>query len=147
MRKSLIFVVSGVLGAIVASIAVFVAADRVIVGGVHIAYGVGLAVLWVILVQVWLARYFQTKFASAGVALGWIVGTLVMGLGSSAGDTALPAETRSTVYIVLGAIVVSMGAMLPVFKKPRHFYPDDNEPDHNSSKKMPEANEASVVAA
>ena len=118
MRKLAIFLTGLAVGFIVAAVAVFVAADRVTFLGVKVSYGVVLAVVWILLVQAWLARFFQTKLASAGVALGWIGGTILMGLGTHAGDTALPAVTRSTVYLILGAIAVAMGSTLPVLRKP-----------------------------
>jgi hypothetical protein len=91
----------------------FVQADRVRVSGVLIPYGLVLALACALLWQLWFGRDTQDRLATVSVAVAWVVTTVKLGMGSSGGDVALPANGRVTAYLLAGAVVVTVGAILP----------------------------------
>lgn len=117
MRKFLVLAVGTVSGVAFGACGAFVQADRVIVAGVTVPYGVALAVSCVVAWQLWLAREYGMRLAAAGVALGWIVATLVLGLATSSEDVVLAANTRATAYLVIGAISVTVCAFAPPLRR------------------------------
>ena len=118
MRKLSWLVIGIAIGFVVGIAAGFVRADRVRVSGVMIDYGIALALATVLVIQLWLARRYQSRWISIGYAVGWISATVTIGATNSSGDLVLPGSALSTVYVLLGAIGVSMFAGLPPMRLP-----------------------------
>lgn len=96
----------------------FVRADRVRVAEMMIHYGIALALSGVLVIQLWLARRYQSRWIGIGYAVGWIGATLVLGAQDTSGDLVLPGSALSMVYVLLGAIGVAMFAVLPPMRPP-----------------------------
>ena len=94
----------------------FVQADRIHVAGHWIVYGVALAATTLLLTALSIARYFQSRLASLGTAIGWVAGTVVAALPTASDDMVLSSRTSTTVYALVGAVVAAMSASLPVMK-------------------------------
>lgn len=111
--------VAGVgLGAVAGVALAFVQADRMRVGSTALDYGVPLAAGTLLLAQLWLTRALQRRTAAMGVALGWLATSLLMGGADGSGDVVLPANTRAMVYLGLGAMVLTIGILVPVLGRP-----------------------------
>lgn len=119
MRKLGWFVVGIAIGFAIGIAAGFVRADRVRVSGTMIHYGIALALAGVLVIQLWLARRYQSRWISIGYAVGWISATVTLGAANSSGDLVLPGSALSTVYVLLGAIGVAMFAGLPPMRLPQ----------------------------
>ena len=96
----------------------FVRADRIQISGAMIHYGIALAIAGVLVIQLWLARRFQSRWIAVGYAVGWITSTIFIGATNGSGDLVIPGSALSTVYVLLGAIGVSMFAALPPMRLP-----------------------------
>lgn len=103
-------------GAALAVGGAFVQADRIRVGGVVVPYGVAIAVVLVLLWQLWLGRWFGQRLATVSVAVGWVVTSVGMGTGRYGNGVVLAAESRVTWYLGLGAVAVALGASLPILR-------------------------------
>lgn len=96
----------------------FVRADRIRISGVMIHYGIFLAIAGVLVIQLWLARRFQSRWIAIGYAVGWITSTILLGASNGNGDLVLPGSALTAAYVLLGAIGVSMFAALPPMRLP-----------------------------
>ena len=118
MKKLQIVVVSGLLGALVSAVSGFAHADRILIQGIRIPYGLVLSLSICILAIVWLNRQFQTRLAGTVFAVVWVLVTLRMAIESSSGDLIFTVTWYSSAYLIAGAILLSMTAVLPVMRLP-----------------------------
>ena len=122
MTKLRIALSSAAVGAFISLVAGFAHADRIVILGIRIPYGLVLALSICVLTVLWLNRQFQTRLAGTVFLVTWILVTLRMAIESENGDLIFTVTWYSTAYIIAGAIVLSMAAVLPVMRPP------DNDP-------------------
>lgn len=113
MRKFFLVVIGALAGVVVGVVAAFVRADRIRISGTMVPYGIVLALLGVVVSQLWLARRFQSRWISIGFAAGWVTITIVLGSTSGADDLVIPSNAVSAAYVLIGAVLVSMCAAMP----------------------------------
>ena len=118
MTKLRIVLLSALAGFFVSSVAGFAHADRILVAGVRIPYGLVLALSICVLTILWLNRQFQTRLAGTVFLVIWVLVTLRMAIESANKDLVLTVTWYSTSYIIAGAILLSMAAVIPAMRQP-----------------------------
>ncbi len=118
MTKLRIVLLSAVVGAFVSVVAGFAHADRIVILGISIPYGLFLALSICVLTVLWLNRQFQTRLAGTVFIVTWILVTLRMAIESTNGDLIFTVTWYSTTYIIAGAILLSTTAVLPAMRLP-----------------------------
>ena len=116
MTKLRIVLFSAVVGFLVSVIAGFAHADRIVIAGIRIPYGLFLALSICVLTILWLNRQFQTRLAGTVFLVIWVLVTLRMAIESPNGDLVLTVTWYSTAYIIAGAILLAMSAVLPAMR-------------------------------
>lgn len=121
MTKFRIVLLSAVVGTFVSVIAGFAHADRIVILGIRVPYGLVLALSICVLTSLWLNRQFQTRLAGTVFVVIWVLVTLRMAIESPTGDLIFTVTWYSTSYIIAGAILLSMTAVLPALRQPDKF--------------------------
>lgn len=116
MTKLRIVLISTVVGAVVSTIAGFAHADRVVLLGIRIPYGLFLSLGICLFTILWLNRAFQTRLAGTAFLVAWVLVTLRMAIESETGDLIFTVTWYSTAYIIAGAVLLSFVAVLPVLR-------------------------------
>jgi hypothetical protein len=127
MTKLRIVLFSAIVGAFVSIIAGFAHADRLVIAGIRIPYGLVLSLSICLLTILWLNRQFQTRLAGTVFTVSWVLITLRMAIESANGDLVFTVTWYSTSYIIAGAILLSMAAVLPAMRRPtqgQHSIPE-----------------------
>ena len=127
MTKLRIVLFSAIVGAFVSIIAGFAHADRLVIAGIRIPYGLVLSLGICLLTILWLNRQFQTRLAGTVFTVSWVLITLRMAIESANGDLVFTVTWYSTSYIIAGAILLSMAAVLPAMRLPnqgQHSIPE-----------------------
>jgi hypothetical protein len=127
MTKLRIVLFSAIVGAFVSIIAGFAHADRLVIAGIRIPYGLVLSLSICLLTILWLNRQFQTRLAGTVFTVSWVLITLRMAIESGNGDLVFTVTWYSTSYIIAGAILLSMAAVLPAMRLPnqgQHSIPE-----------------------
>ena len=127
MTKLRIVLFSAIVGAFVSIIAGFAHADRLVIAGIRIPYGFVLSLSICLLTILWLNRQFQTRLAGTVFTVSWVLITLRMAIESANGDLVFTVTWYSTSYIIAGAILLSMAAVLPAMRLPnqgQHSIPE-----------------------
>ena len=127
MTKLRIVLFSAIVGAFVSIIAGFAHADRLVIAGIRIPYGLVLSLGICLLTILWLNRQFQTRLAGTVFTVSWVLITLRMAIESVNGDLVFTVTWYSTSYIIAGAILLSMAAVLPAMRLPnqgQHSIPE-----------------------
>jgi hypothetical protein len=119
MTKLRVVLASAVVGLFVSAIAGFAHADRIVIAGIRIPYGLFLALSICVLTLLWLNRQFQTRLAGTVFLVVWVLVTLRMAIESANKDLVFTVTWYSTAYIIAGAILLSMTAVLPVMRMPQ----------------------------
>jgi len=128
MSKFRIVLISAVASSLVSAVAGFAHADRAIVAGVRIPFGLLLALSVCVVTLLWLNREFQTRLAGTVFTVVWVLVTLRMAVESANKDLVFSVTWYSTAYIIAGAILLSMTAVLPVMHLPTKPEPELSEP-------------------
>lgn len=110
------FIFGVVIGAVISAITAFSHSDRIVVSGTIIRYGFFLAMLLIVLTQLWSGRYTGSRMTTLGYALAWIAVTVWFGMGTNDNDMSLPDGGWSTAYVAVGALVVTMVASIPTLR-------------------------------
>jgi hypothetical protein len=97
-------------------IAGFAHADRIVILGIRIPYGLVLSLSICFLSILWLNRQFQTRLAGTAFLVAWVLVTLRMAIESETGDLIFTVTWYSTAYIIAGAVLLSMAAVLPAMR-------------------------------
>jgi hypothetical protein len=118
MTKLRIVLFSAIVGVIVSIIAGFAHADRIVILGIGIPYGLVLSLSICLLTILWLNRQFQTRLAGTVFTVSWVLITLRMAIESENGDLIFTVTWYSTSYIIVGAILLSMAAVIPAMRLP-----------------------------
>ncbi len=118
MTKLRIVLFSAIVGAFVSIIAGFAHADRIVILGIRIPYGLVLSLSICLLTILWLNRQFQTRLAGTVFTVIWVLITLRMAIESGNGDLVFTVTWYSTSYIIAGAVLLSMAAVLPAMRLP-----------------------------
>jgi Ca2+/Na+ antiporter len=118
MTKLRVVISSAVTSLFVSAIAGFAHADRIVIAGVRIPFGLVLALIICLLTILWLNRKFQTRLAGTVFLVIWVLVTLRMAIESTGGDLIFTVTWYSTAYIIAGAILLSMIAVLPAMRVP-----------------------------
>ena len=116
MTKLRIVLISAVVGIFVSMIAGFAHADRIVILGIRIPYGLVLSLSICFLSILWLNRQFQTRLAGTVFLVAWVLVTLRMAIESETGDLIFTVTWYSTAYIIAGAVLLSMAAVLPAMR-------------------------------
>jgi hypothetical protein len=127
MTKLRIVIFSAVIGAFVSIIAGFAHADRIVILGIRVPYGLVLSLSICLLTILWLNRQFQTRLAGTVFTVIWVLITLRMAIESGNGDLVFTVTWYSTSYIMAGAVLLSMAAVLPAMRLPdrgQHSLPE-----------------------
>jgi len=119
MTKLQVVLFSAVAGFFVSLVAGFAHADRILIQGIQIPYGLVLALSISLLTILWLNRQFQTRLAGTVFLVIWVLVTLRMAIESTNGDLVFTVTWYSTSYIVAGAVLLSMTTVLPVMRLPQ----------------------------
>jgi heme A synthase len=119
MTKLQTVLLSAVPSIFVSVIAGFAHSDRILIQGIRITYGLFLAVSICVLTILWLNRQFRTRLAGTVFLVIWVLVTLRMAIESTNGDLVFTVTWYSTSYIIAGAILLSMTAVLPVMRLPQ----------------------------
>lgn len=127
MTKLRIVLFSAVVGTFVSTIAGFAHADRIVIFGVRIPYGLFLSLSICVLTILWLNRQFQTRLAGTVFVVSWVLVTLRMAIESPTGDLVFTVTWYSTAYIIAGAILLSMAAVLPPLRLPITEIPEKSQ--------------------
>ena len=128
MTKLRIVLFSAIVGTFVSIIAGFAHADRIVILGVRIPYGLFLALSICVLTTLWLNRQFQTRLAGTVFVVSWVLVTLRMAIESPTGDLVFTVTWYSTAYIIAGAVLLSMAAVLPAMRLPETQGPETAQP-------------------
>ena len=91
----------------------FIQADRIKVGGQVIPYGAILALALIVVCQLWLARSTQSRLSAIGVAIGWVLSTVLLGKHFGSYEAIIFASTWSNIYVICGAIVIGCACTIP----------------------------------
>ena len=118
MTKLRIVLFSAIVGAFVSIIAGFAHADRIVILGIRLPYGLVLSLSICLLTILWLNRQFQTRLAGTVFTVSWVLITLRMAIESANGDLVFTVTWYSTSYIIAGAVLLSMAAVLPAMRLP-----------------------------
>jgi hypothetical protein len=118
MTKLRIVLISAVVGVFVSMIAGFAHADRIVILGIRVPYGLVLSLSICLLTILWLNRQFQTRLAGTVFTVSWVLITLRMAIKSGNGDLVFTVTWYSTSYIIAGAILLSMAAVIPAMRLP-----------------------------
>ena len=118
MTKLRIVMFSALVSVFVSVVAGFANADRIVFLGVRVPYGLVLALSICVLTILWLNRQFQTRLAGTVFLVVWVLVTLRMAIESDNGDLVFTVTWYSTSYILAGAILLSMSAVLPAMRHP-----------------------------
>ncbi len=129
MTKLRIVLFSAIVGTFVSIIAGFAHADRIVILGMRIPYGLILALSICVLTNLWLNRQFQTRLAGTVFVVSWVLVTLRMAIESPTGDLIFTVTWYSTAYIIAGAVLLSMAAVLPAMRQPETHKPEINGPE------------------
>jgi hypothetical protein len=113
MYKLRVLIGSVLVSAAISVVAGFAQANRVVIFGIKIPYGLPLALALCILSVLWLNRFFGTRFAGLIFLVIWVITTLQFAIESPGGDLVLSATWYSSAYVIVGAILVSATAVLP----------------------------------
>ena len=127
MTKLRIVLFSAFVGAFVSIIAGFAHADRIVILGIRVPYGLVLSLSICLLTILWLNRQFQTRLAGTVFTVIWVLITLRMAIESGNGDLVFTVTWYSTSYIIAGAVLLSMAAVLPAMRFPdrgQHSLPE-----------------------
>jgi hypothetical protein len=127
MTKLRIVLFSAIVGAFVSIIAGFAHADRIVILGIRVPYGLVLSLSICLLTILWLHRQFQTRLAGTVFTVIWVLITLRMAIESGNGDLVFTVTWYSTSYIIAGAVLLSMAAVLPAMRFPdrgQHSLPE-----------------------
>jgi hypothetical protein len=127
MTKLRIVLFSAFVGAFVSIIAGFAHADRIVILGIRVPYGLVLSLSICLLTILWLNRQFQTRLAGTVFTVSWVLITLRMAIESGNGDLVFTVTWYSTSYIIAGAVLLSMAAVLPAMRFPdrgQHSLPE-----------------------
>ena len=127
MTKLRVVLFSAIAGAFVSLIAGFAHADRIVILGIRVPYGLVLSLSICFLTVLWLNRQFQTRLAGTVFTVIWVLITLRMAIESENGDLIFTVTWYSTSYIIAGAILLSMAAVLPPMRLPdrdQHSLPE-----------------------
>ena len=127
MTKLRIVLFSAFVGAFVSIIAGFAHADRIVILGIRVPYGLVLSLSICLLTILWLNRQFQTRLAGTVFTVIWVLITLRMAIESGNGDLVFTVTWYSTSYIIAGAVLLSMAAVLPAMRLPdsgHHSHPE-----------------------
>ncbi len=127
MTKLRIVLFSAIVGAFVSIIAGFAHADRIVILGIRVPYGLVLSLSICLLTILWLNRQFQTRLAGTVFTVIWVLITLRMAIESGNGDLVFTVTWYSTSYIIAGAALLSMAAVLPAMRFPdrgQHSLPE-----------------------
>ena len=127
MTKLRVVLFSAIAGAFVSLIAGFAHADRIVILGIRVPYGLVLSLSICFLTVLWLNRQFQTRLAGTVFTVIWVLITLRMAIESENGDLIFTVTWYSTSYIIAGAILLSMAAVLPPMRRPdrdQHSLPE-----------------------
>ena len=116
MTKLWIVLISAAVGVFVSTIAGFAHADRIVILGIRIPYGLVLSLSICFLIILWLNRQFQTRLAGTVFLVTWVLVTLRMAIESGNGDLVFTVTWYSTAYIIAGAVLLSMAAVLPAMR-------------------------------
>lgn len=119
MTKLQIVLLSAMSSIFVSLIAGFAHADRILIQGLQMPYGLVLALSICVLTILWLNRQFRTRLAGTVFLVIWVLVTLRMAIESTSGDLVFTVTWYSTSYIIAGAILLSMTAVLPVMRLPQ----------------------------
>ena len=118
MTKLQTVLISAAAGLFVSMVAGFAHADQIAIAGIRIPYGLFLALSICILTILWLNRQFQTRLAGTLALVIWVLVTLRMAIESTSGDLIFTVTWYSSAYIIAGAILLSMTAVLPPMRQP-----------------------------
>ena len=124
MTKLRVVLFSAAAGMFVSAIAGFAHADRIVISGVRIPYGLFLALSICVLTTLWLNRQFQTRLAGTVFVVSWVLVTLRMAIESPTGDLVFTVTWYSTAYIIAGAVLLSMAAVIPAMRLPKTQVPE-----------------------
>lgn len=117
MSKFRVFMGSSLAGLAISMVAGFAQANRVVIVGINIPYGLPLALLICVFSVLWLNRFFGTRFAGLVFLVIWVITTLQLAIESPGGDLVLSATWYSSGYVIAGAVLVSATAMAPPMRK------------------------------
>ena len=131
MTKLRIVLFSAIVGTFVSIIAGFAHADRTVILGMRIPYGLILALSICVLTTLWLNRQFQTRLAGTVFVVTWVLVTLRMAIESPTGDLVFTVTWYSTTYIIAGAVLLSMAAVLPAMRLPETHKPETHKSEIN----------------
>ena len=121
------------VGAFVSVIAAFAQSAELFVQSHRIFIGIPLAILLVLLTELWLAQQLQTQLASVGVVISWATSTFVMSQATSNGDYALlKGSTSAHYYLLIGAVVLGGAATMRPLKRADHAVQTDSDSESAS---------------
>ena len=113
MSKLRVLMGSALISVTISVVAGFAQANRVVIFGIKVPYGLPLALALCILSVLWLNRFFGTRFSGLVFLVTWVITTLQLAIESPNGDLVLSATWYSSAYVIAGAILVSTTAVLP----------------------------------
>ena len=117
LRKLLWLIGGVVVGLFLGSAGAFVQADRFHVKTTTIPYGVVLSLLMFVVTGLYIAREYQSRWPVIGMALGWVLGTIMMAVESGTGDLAIAVSNRATGYLIAGSIFGGLIAAMPPMRR------------------------------
>lgn len=118
MTKLWIVLISAMVGIFVSIVAGFAHADRIVILGTRVPYGLFLSLSICLLTILWLNRQFQTRLAGTVFTVSWVLVTLRMAIESGNGDLIFTVTWYSTAYVIGGAVLLSIAAVLPAMRHP-----------------------------
>lgn len=118
LRKLLWLIAGVVVGLFLGAAGAFIQADRFHINTVLIPYGAVLALLMFVISGLYVAREFQSRWPVIGMAIGWVLGTIMMAVETATGDLAISVSNRATGYLIAGSIFGGLVAAMPPMRRP-----------------------------
>lgn len=101
-----------IVGVLASTIAAFIHANRIKVMDQPIYFGLVLAPLFLLATQRWIMQNYRNRISGIAFFIAWLAVSVRLAIPNSSGDLALADNWFSTVYLGVGALVLSMSMVI-----------------------------------
>lgn len=101
-----------IVGVLASTIAAFIHANRIKVMDQPIYFGLVFAPLFLLATQRWIMQNYRNRISGIAFFIAWLAVSVRLAIPNSSGDLALADNWFSTVYLGVGALVLSMSMVI-----------------------------------
>lgn len=101
-----------IVGVLASTIAAFIHANRIKAMDQPIYFGLVLAPLFLLATQRWIMQNYRNRISGIAFFIAWLAVSVRLAIPNSSGDLALADNWFSTVYLGVGALVLSMSMVI-----------------------------------